>query len=124
MTDCERRAMRALRIIAFAEVRGVCAMPGPHEGPAEMHHIGGRDNACKYVPELAIKLCEHHHKYKQFAPHVNNKLFLFWLEFNWPKKHAMYLKLRYARVHKRDMDMKKICEELEAQADKVLYRVA
>ena len=124
MTNYERRAMKALRIIAFTEVRGVCAMPGPHEGVSELHHIGGRDNACKYVPELAIKLCAHHHKYKQFAPHVNNKLFLGWLEFNYPEKYTMYLKLRYARVHNRDMDMKQIVADLEKQADKVLYQVA
>ncbi len=127
MTYHERRALTLGRQIALAESNYQCTMRNSHEpckGPLERHHIGGRDNACIYVPELQIIHCTYHHHNAQFAPHNNKPLYFSWLEFNWPEKYAMYLKLRYVRVHNRDMDMKKICEDLEKRADKALYQVA
>ena len=120
----ERRAMKALWNIAYEESRGKCPMPGPHEGPLELHHIAGRDNAVCWVPELCIMLCACDHRTAKTSAHEDPKGFIKWLAANYPEKHKVYLEIRYKRVHDRDMKMKQICKELEARADQAMYMVA
>lgn len=127
MTYYEQRAMTLGRQIALAESNYQCTMINSHEpceGPLERHHIGGRGNACVYVPELQIIHCTHHHHHALFAPHNNKRLYLSWLELNWPEKYAWYMELKDKVVKKRDMDMKQICEDLQKRADKAMYKVA
>ena len=127
MTYCEQRALRLGRQIALAESNYQCTMSNSHEpceGPLERHHIGGRGNACIYVPELQIMHCTLHHHFAQFAPHNNKPLYLFWLEVNWPEKFAWYMELKDKSVKKRDMDMKQIVADLEKLADAAMYKVA
>lgn len=124
MATLKQRAMAAWWKIVMEEGKYRCAMDKSCTRIPVAHHIAGRDNGVIYNTVLGLPLCNHHHMEAQFAPHNSHKLFLSWLEFNYPEKHKVYLEIRYKRVHDRDMKMKQICKELEARADQAMYMVA
>ena len=69
-------------------------------------------------------LCQLEHNNAKTSAHVDSKGFEKWLAVNYPEKHKVFLERRYMRVSDRDMDMKQICEDLEARADQAMYMVA
>ena len=92
-----------------------CAVPGcKNTLPLEAHHIGGKSaNAMRFLVELGILLCTQHHKFAEMAPHKNKGKFLIWLEYQYPDKYWLYMKLKNVIVSDRDMDFKAICHNLE-----------
>ncbi len=127
LTNDERKAMNLWWQLVFAEGGDKCAMTGSHEpcaGPPVAHHIAGRGNGRTFNPDLGQQLCTHHHMEAQFAPHNNKRLYLSWLELNWPEKYQLYMELKDKVVKKRDIDMKQVVADLERRLDKAMCMVA
>lgn len=54
----------------------------------------------------------------------DDSIIMAWLERTDKRRYNWVIKQKQKRDDRRDMDMKKICENLEALADKALYQVA
>ncbi len=127
MTNDECKAMSLWRQIVFAEGGNKCAMSnsdGKCAGPLVAHHIAGRGNGLTFNADLGLLLCTKNHMESQFAPHMNKRRFLFWLELHYPAKHKLYMELKDKRVPKRDINIKTIITELEKRLDDVMCKVA
>jgi hypothetical protein len=129
MNSYEKRALAAQAKIVHS--RGICEMcgrPATYDNPLEEHHIDGRKNyATKFMPELAMLLHSHCHRYDpEKAPHKNPQGFENWLQENRPETYELWQSLRHKIVYWFEIDLKEICRDLERReaAAERLSRVA